>query len=91
MKKNSLYNVNIPKNHKGTRITRMGGRYFADDFLPQGNDMYLPTGKSVWKDSGDYSIDTDAALSGYISILPLTLNRTNMDVFNGLKTLNSDL
>ena len=91
MKKNSLYNVNIPKNHKGIRITRMGGRYFADDFLPQGNDMYLPTGKSVWKDSGDYSIDTDAALSGYISILPLTLNRTNMDVFNGLKTLNSDL
>lgn len=91
MKKNTLYNVNIPKNHKGIRITRMGGRYFADDFLPQGNDMYLPTGKSVWKDSGDYSIDTDAALSGYISILPLTLNRTNMDVFNGLKTLNSDL
>lgn len=91
MKKNSLYNVNIPKNHKEIRITRMGGRYFADDFLPQGNDMYLPTGKSVWKDSGDYSIDTDAALSGYISILPLTLNRTNMDVFNGLKTLNSDL
>lgn len=90
MKKNSLYNVNIPKNHKDIRITRMGGRYFADDFLPQGNDMFLPTGKSVWKDSGDYSIDTDAALSGYISVLPLTLNRTNTDVFNELKALNSD-
>jgi len=88
MKKNSLYNVNIPKNHKGIRITHMGGRYFADDFLPQENDMYLPTGKSVWKDSGDYSIDTNAALTGYISILPLTLNRTNMDVFEELNTLN---
>jgi len=85
---NSLYNVNIPKKHKGIRITRMGGRYFADDFLPQGNDMYLPTGKSVWKDSGDYSIDTNAALTGYISVLPLTLNRTNMDAFNELATLN---
>lgn len=89
MKKNSLYNVNIPKQHKGIRITRMGGRYFADDFLPQANDMYLPTGKSVWNDSGDYSIDTNAALSGYISILPLTLNRTNMDVFFDINTLNS--
>lgn len=88
MKKNSLYNVNIPKNHKGIRVTRMGGRYFADDFLPQGDDMYLPTGKSVWKDSGDYSIDTNAALTGYISILPLTLNRTNMNVFEELSRLN---
>ena len=88
MKKHSLYNINIPKNHKDIRITRMGGRYFADDFLLQENDMYLPTGKSVWKDSGDYSIDTNAALTGYISILPLTLNRTNMTVFEDLATLN---
>ena len=88
MKKNSLYNVNIPKNHKGIRITRMGGRYFADDFLPQENDMYLPTGKSVWQDSGDYNSDTNAALTGYISILPLTLNRTNMAVFEELNTLS---
>lgn len=87
MKKNSLYNVNIPKNHKGIRITRMGGRYFADDFLPQENDMYLPTGKSVWEDSGDYSLDTNAALTGHISILPLTLNRTNMEVFKELEGL----
>lgn len=88
MKKNSLYNVNIPKKHKDIRITCMGGRYFADDFLPQGNDMFLPTGKSVWKDSGDYGLDTNAALTGYISVLPLTLNRTNMTVFEELNTLN---
>lgn len=89
MKKNSLYNINIPIGHKGIRITRMGSRYFADDFLPQGNDMYLPTGKSVWKDNGDYTMDTNAALTGYISVLPLTLNRTNMDVFDELKELNA--
>ena len=89
MKKNSLYNVNIPKNHKGIRVTRMGGRYYADDFLPQENDMYMPMGKSVWKDSGDYSIDTNAALTGYISILPLSLNRTNMDAFHELAQLNN--
>jgi len=88
LKKHSLYNVNIPINHKGIRITRMGGRYYADDFPLQGNDLYIPTGKSVWEDSGDYSIDTNAALTGYISVLPLTLNRTNMDVFDDLSKLN---
>lgn len=87
MKKNSIYNINIPRNAKGIRITRMGGRYFADDFLPQENSMYLPTGKSVWKDSGDYSIDTNAALTGYISILPLTLNRTCMEAFEELNDI----
>lgn len=89
MKKNSLYNVNIPLNSRGIRITRMGGRYFGDEFAPQENDMYLPMGKSVWKDSGNLELDTDAVLSGYTSILPLTLDRTNMDVFHSLSSLNS--
>ena len=84
MGKNSIYNVNIPIGSKGIRITRMGGRYFADDFLPQENNMFLPTGKSVWVDNGDYNVDTNAALTGYTSVLPLTLNRTNMAVFGEL-------
>ena len=84
MKKNSLYNINIPIHHKGIRITRMGERYFVDEFLPQGNDMYLPTYKNIWTGSDDYSIDINATLSGYISVSPLTLNRTNMTVFEEL-------
>ena len=88
MKKNSLYNVNIPLASKGIRITRMGGRYYGDEFEPQENNMYLPIGKDVWKNTSDYSIDTDAALNGYTSILPLTLDRTNMTVFQELAKLN---
>ena len=88
MKKNSIYNINIPIGSKGIRITHMGGRYFADDFLPQENNMYLPSGKSVWKDNGDYNIDTNAVLTGYTSILPLTLDRTNQAVFEELSKLN---
>ena len=84
MGKNSIYNVNIPIGSKGIHITRMGGRYFADDVLPQENNMFLPTGKSVWVDDGDYNIDTNAALTGYTSVLPLTLDRTNMAVFGEL-------
>ncbi len=88
MKKNSLYNVNIPIQHKGIRMTRMGDRYCINDFLPQGNDIYMPTYQNVWKDSGDYTIDTHAALAGYVSITPLVLNRTNMAVFEELNELN---
>ena len=89
MKKNSLYNINIPIRHKGIRITRMGDRYYADEFLPQGNDMYLPTYKNIGTESDDYSIDTNATLSGYISVSPLTLNRTNMTVFEELIKFNN--
>ena len=88
MEKNSLYNINIPIHHKGIRITRMGERYFVDEFLPQGNDMYLPTNKDISTEADDNSIDTNAIMSGYISVTPLTLNRTNMTVFEELIKLN---
>lgn len=88
MKKNSLYNINIPIHHKGIRITRMGERYYVEGFLPQGNDMYILTYEETEPDSDDNSIDINAAMSGYISVTPLTLDRTNIPVFEELKKLN---
>ena len=87
MKKNILYNINIPLQHKGICITRMGERHFVDEFLPQGNDMYFSTYKEIPLDSDDNSIDVNAILSGYISVTPLTVNRTNMGIFEELKSL----
>jgi 5'-nucleotidase len=84
----SLYNVNIPFNVKGIRICRQGGHYYSDDFLPQGNDMYLPKGVCVYEADDDYTIDTHAALNGYISVSPLTIIRTDMDIYNKLTYLN---
>lgn len=81
----NLYNVNIPANPKGIQITHQGGPYYSDDFEPIGNNMYLPKGKPVWTDTGDLTLDTDATLTGYISIMPLTINRTDWTVYNRLK------
>lgn len=89
MAKNSLYNINIPIQYKGIRITRMGERYYIDEFLPQGNDMYLPTYKQLPHDLDDNSIDTNATLSGYISVTPLIMNRTNRTAFDKLTEGNS--
>lgn len=79
-----LYNVNIPADPKGIRITHQGGPYYSDDFLPIGNDLFRPTGKPIWEDRQDYTLDTDATLNGYISIMPLSINRTDWKVYEKL-------
>ena len=84
---NRLYNVNMPASPKGVRITRQGGPYFSDDFPSIGNDLYKPMGKPVWEDSCDDTLDTDATLHGYITITPMTINRTDWEVYRRLNQL----
>ncbi len=89
LEKHSLWNVNIPIGNKGIRITRQGGRYYNDDYLPEENNMIRPVGKPVFEPSGLEELDTDAVLHyKYISISPLTIVRTEMQVFEDLKHLN---
>lgn len=82
-----FYNINIPAAPKGIRITHQGGAYYSDDFLPVGNDLYRPHGKSVWADSSDDTLDTDATLHGYITVTPLTIDRTDWNVYRRLRML----
>ncbi len=89
MEKHSIYNVNFPLEFKGIRITHQGGPLYSDDFPPIGNDMYMPTGVYVYQNRDDMSLDTDASLHGYISITPMTLERTQMDVYKALSHLNA--
>jgi broad specificity polyphosphatase/5'/3'-nucleotidase SurE len=77
----NIYTVNIPVDPKEIRITRQGGPYYSDDFLPEENDMYRPHGKDVWEDRQDDALDTDATLHGHLTITPLTVNKTNMELF----------
>ena len=86
LEKHSLYNINIPAEPKGIRITRQGGPYYTDDFDPRGDHMYMPVGRCVHENTGDLTLDTDCVVSGYISITPMTLSRTDMTVF---KLLNA--
>ena len=86
--KGSLYNVNIPPEAGDIRITRQGGPYFSDNFTPIGNDLYQPSGTCVHKDSGDLTLDTDCVVNGYISLSPLTVIRTDPELFEKLSYLN---
>lgn len=80
----NAYNINIPAEPKGVKITRQGGMYFSDGFVNVEGDMYRASGKCVYTPSDDLTLDTDATISGYISIMPLSMNVTDMDVFNKL-------
>ena len=84
------WNVNIPPAGEKIRITRQGGHYYSDDFDPIGNDLYKARGKCVYEDSHDDTLDTDAVMHGFISLSPITICRTNMDVYRQLTHLNED-
>lgn len=81
----NAYNINIPPAPKGVRITHQGGPYYSDSFPPTEEEgMYIACGKCVHQNGGDLTLDTDAVISGYISIMPLTINRTDWSVYHQL-------
>ena len=88
MGKWQLYNVNFPLEFKGIRITHQGGPLYSDDFPSIGNDMVMPTGKYVYEFSDNMDLDTDATLHGYVSISPMTLVRSDPEMFRNLQYLN---
>lgn len=87
--RHSLYNVNIPPEPKSIRITRQGGLYYSDSFPKEAENLYHPTGVLVWQDTGDDTLDTDATVHGYITITPLTIDKTASQVYEALKERES--
>lgn len=83
----SLYNVNIPRDGKEILFTRQGGRYYNDKFEKTGEETYRQRGYSVHQDKKDFFIDTDATLNGYISVTPITLDRTDYKVLSEISKL----
>ena len=83
LKRHDCYNVNIPASAGDIRITRQGGPYFSDDFQPEENDLYSPNQPS------NCCFDTDTVLTHHqISVMPLTTQRVDLAVYEGLKALN---
>ena len=45
----------------------------------------MPVGRCIHENTGDLTLDTDCVVSGYISITPMTLSRTDMNIFRLLQ------
>ena len=50
--------------------------------------MYMPHGKCVYQNQNDLTLDTDCVMNGYISIMPLTIDRADVEVYRKLVHLN---
>jgi 5'-nucleotidase len=87
LERHSLYNVNVPAEDKGVRITRQGGIYFTDEFVRGENDMYTQEGHMVDSKDEPLCYDTAAICNGYISITPLTAEKTHLPLFEELQNL----
>lgn len=84
---NLIYNVNIPEESKGIRMTYEGSAYFSDDFVKLEGDMYAQVGDIIADECpDDLDRDTVALHQGYITVTPLLACRTNMEVFRKFKT-----
>ncbi len=82
-----LLNVNLPTQKPlGIRITRQGGPFFTDGFIPCGDDRYLQVGEHISRDGDDPRVDMNAIDDGYISITPMTIERTNLPAFEAMLT-----
>ena len=87
---NEIYNVNIPDEPIGIRMTYQGSVYYSDEFVPApeaGENMYRQVGEQVFdEEPNDLNRDTVAIHAGYISVTPLMGSRTNMSVYEKFKT-----
>ncbi len=81
---NALYNVNIPENPQGIRITRQGLARYSDEWVDMGNGTYQQVGQFIFENTNNLELDTDCVMNGYISVTPLQSDRTNQTVFKKL-------
>ena len=80
-----VFNINIPADPDTVRITRQGGPYYGDDYVEVSPGMYQASGKVVYEDDGDPTLDTNTALHGHISVCPVTIIKTDHRAFEALK------
>lgn len=80
----SWYNVNIPHESLGIKITRQGGIFFTDRFVNTEGDIYVQEGEQAQTVSRDTSFDIDAVIENYISITPLLATRTDESLYEKL-------
>ncbi len=88
---NSMYNINIPANVKGIRMTYQGTTYYSDGFekVEGTENMYRQVGELIPDEHPeDMDRDTVALHNGYITVTPLMESRTNMEVFKKYRTVD---
>lgn len=82
------YSVNFPSNPKGIRITRQGGCNFRTFFGFNDTSAIQLGDPTFEKDPNKLELDTSCVMNNYISITPLTSDRTNLNVFQKIRDIS---
>lgn len=78
-----FWNINICNNPKGIKYTKQGCTNFDAYYENLGNDLLMSRGGPDLSKEKDYiGNDTWAIHNNYISITPLTVDRTSYDILN---------
>ena len=87
MEKHSLYNVNIAPGFHDFLITRTEPAFCHDNFIQAGENEYQASlDLSEWEHRQlDLRYDMEALFAGYCSVTPLTVERTEIEVYERLK------
>ena len=84
----NLFNVNIPEEVKGIKITKQGDAFYSDAFHQVNETTYTQYGEMIADTCPeDMDRDTNAFHSGLISVTPMTKERTDLPAFEKLKSL----
>ena len=83
-----LYNVNIPEEVKGIKITKQGDGFFSDAFHQIDEVTFTQYGEMIADTCPeDKTRDSVAFSEGFISVTPMTKERTDLPAFKQLKNL----
>lgn len=74
--RNLIYNVNVPPEYKKIVETKQGGPYFSDEWVDLGDGTWQQNGYCVHDNRHDVALDTDATIDGYVTVTPLTVDRS---------------
>ncbi len=81
----AMLNINFPsEGSRGIRITRHGGLFYTDEFVSRGEDTYIHVGDPI-REGQDLTVDIHAVVNGYVSITPLTAEKTDLEAFKCFK------
>lgn len=84
LEKGTFYNVNVPLNAQGIKITHQGHTNYENNFALEEGVVWQKGRPSFDKDISGTS-DVYAINHNYISITPLTVNRTDLKVYEIIK------
>lgn len=80
-----ILNVNFPAAGEEILITKMGPAIYSDDFDFMPDGTAVPRLVCLYEGTADLTLDTDAVMTGHISVTPIRCDLTDHPAFEKIK------